>query len=64
MKPSFIEEQEALGEYFEANAAAVMLAALSLQGLGEERTLTQLTADVFADIILDGVTPSGLGTGI
>ncbi|WP_370448921.1 HNH endonuclease signature motif containing protein [Cryobacterium sp. TMT2-15-1] len=94
MKPSFIEEQEALGEYFEAiaaaeraiagacarraelveagrrfgqaraNAAAVMLAALSLQGPGEERTLTQLTADVFADIILDGVTPSGLGTGI
>ena len=41
-----------------------MLAALSLQGPGEERTLMQLTADVFADIILDGVTPSGVGKGI
>ena len=42
----------------------VMLAALSLQGPGEKRTLTQLKADVFADIILDGVTPSGVGKGI
>ncbi|WP_166785542.1 HNH endonuclease signature motif containing protein [Cryobacterium cryoconiti] len=42
----------------------VTLAALSLQGSGEERTLTQLTADVFADVILDGVTPSGVGKGI
>jgi len=42
----------------------VMLAALSLQGPEEVRTLTQLKADVFADIILDGVTPSGLGKGI
>ena len=42
----------------------VMLAALSLQGPEEKRTLTQLKADVFADIILDGVTPSGVGKGI
>ncbi|TFC78346.1 HNH endonuclease [Cryobacterium cheniae] len=42
----------------------VMLGAVSLQGPEEERTRTQLTADVFADIILDGVTPSGVGEGI
>ena len=31
---------------------------------GEERTLSQLQADVFADILRDGVTPSGLRKGI
>ncbi|WP_166789171.1 HNH endonuclease signature motif containing protein [Cryobacterium sp. TmT2-59] len=42
----------------------VTLTALSLQCKEEERTLTQLKADVFEDLILDGVTPSGLGKGI
>jgi hypothetical protein len=42
----------------------VTLAALSLQCPEEERTLTQLKADVFADVILGGVTPSGVGKGI
>jgi hypothetical protein len=42
----------------------VMLAALSLEGREEERTLTPLQADVTADILLDGVKPSGLGKGI
>ena len=42
----------------------VMLAALSLLGREEERTLSQLKADVFTGIILDAVTPSGVGKGI
>lgn len=42
----------------------VTLAALSLQHAEEERTLAQLKADVFVDVILDGVTPTGLGEGI
>ncbi|HSP76459.1 MAG TPA: DUF222 domain-containing protein [Cryobacterium sp.] len=37
---------------------------ISLQGPGERRTLTQLRADVFEDLILDGVTASGVGKGI
>ncbi|TFC83647.1 HNH endonuclease [Cryobacterium sp. TmT2-59] len=40
------------------------LMALSLQCAEEDRTLTQLKADVFEDLILNGVTPSGLGKGI
>ena len=38
--------------------------AISLQGPGETRTLTQLRADVFTDLLIDGVTPSGLGVGV
>ncbi|TFD18968.1 HNH endonuclease signature motif containing protein [Cryobacterium sp. TMT2-23] len=38
--------------------------AASLQGLDEERTLAQLRADVFADLMVDGVTPAGLGRGV
>lgn len=38
--------------------------AMSSQGPDENRTLTQLRADTFADLILDGVTASGVGTGI
>ncbi|WP_338145315.1 HNH endonuclease [Cryobacterium tagatosivorans] len=34
------------------------------QGPGEPRTLTQLRTDVLTDLLIDGVTPSGLGTGI
>nr|WP_104195330.1 DUF222 domain-containing protein [Cryobacterium sp. M25] len=37
---------------------------MSLQGPNETRTLTQLRADVFEDLILDGVTASGVGQGI
>ncbi|WP_166784931.1 HNH endonuclease signature motif containing protein, partial [Cryobacterium sp. TMT2-42-4] len=37
---------------------------MSLQGPNETRTLTQLRADVFEDLILDGVTASGLGQGV
>ena len=39
-------------------------AALSLQGPDEPRTLTQLRTDVLTDVLIDGVTPSGLGKGI
>ncbi|MHC5795821.1 HNH endonuclease signature motif containing protein [Lacisediminihabitans sp. FW035] len=44
-------------------------AAVSLQGEGETRTLTQLRADVFADLLIDGTTDSthhtpNLGAGI
>lgn len=38
--------------------------AISLQGPDEPRTLTQLRADVFADLLIDSVTPSGLGHGV
>ncbi|HSP51793.1 MAG TPA: DUF222 domain-containing protein, partial [Cryobacterium sp.] len=37
---------------------------ISLQGPGEHRTLPQLRADVFEDLILDGVTASGVGKGV
>ncbi|HSP52103.1 MAG TPA: DUF222 domain-containing protein [Cryobacterium sp.] len=37
---------------------------ISLQGPGEHRTLTQLRADVFEDLILDGVTAAGVGKGV
>jgi hypothetical protein len=36
----------------------------SLQGPAEPRTLAQLRADALADLLIDGVTPAGLGTGI
>ena len=39
-------------------------AALSLQGPDEERTLSQLRADVAVDLLAQGVTGSGLGTGL
>jgi hypothetical protein len=51
-------------EKVQAAFERVTLAALSLQGPDEPRTLSQLRADVFADVILDGVTPSGVGKGI
>ncbi|TFC98778.1 HNH endonuclease [Cryobacterium sinapicolor] len=37
---------------------------MSLQGPDEGRTLTQLRADVFDDLILNGVTATGVGKGI
>ncbi|TFC83607.1 DUF222 domain-containing protein [Cryobacterium sp. TmT2-59] len=37
---------------------------LSLLGPDEDRTLGRLRADVFKDLILNGLTPSGLGTVI
>ncbi|TFC47698.1 DUF222 domain-containing protein [Cryobacterium sp. TMT2-17-1] len=37
---------------------------MSLQGPNDTHTLTQLRADVFEDLILDGVTASGVGQGI
>ncbi|MEO6201357.1 MAG: DUF222 domain-containing protein [Cryobacterium sp.] len=50
----------------DANAVfeRVSAAAQGLQGGDEARTLTQLRADVFTDVLIDGVTPSGLGRGI
>ena len=36
----------------------------SLQGPEEKRTLAQLRADVLAALMVDGVTPAGLGRGI
>ncbi|MBC7443435.1 MAG: HNH endonuclease, partial [Ramlibacter sp.] len=54
----------ASAEKAQAAYERVTLMALSLQCAGEERTLTQLKADVFEDLILDGVTPAGLGKGI
>ncbi len=39
-------------------------AALSLQCPGEERTLSQLRADVAVDLLQQGVTGSGLGAGL
>ena len=38
--------------------------ALSLQGPTEPRTLAQLRADALADLLIDGVTPAGLGEGV
>ncbi|TFD32981.1 HNH endonuclease [Cryobacterium cryoconiti] len=38
--------------------------AASLQGPDEPRTLAQLRADAFAALLIDGVTPAGLGRGI
>ncbi|TFB90696.1 HNH endonuclease [Cryobacterium algoricola] len=38
--------------------------ALTLQGPDEERTLTQLAADVLTDVLIGGVTPDGVGTGV
>lgn len=38
--------------------------ALSLRKPDETRTLTQLKADVFSDLLIEGVTPSGVGRGI
>jgi len=42
----------------------VTVAALSLQSADETRTLSQLRADVLTDLLLDGVTPAGIGAGI
>ncbi|TFC59556.1 HNH endonuclease [Cryobacterium sp. TMT2-15-1] len=39
-------------------------AALSLMGPGEQRSLTQVRTDVISDLLIDGVTPSGIGKGI
>ncbi len=38
--------------------------ASSLQAADEPRTLTQLRADVLADLLIDGVTGDGLGVGV
>ncbi|MEC5177904.1 hypothetical protein RCH16_002930 [Cryobacterium sp. MP_M5] len=38
--------------------------AASLQGPGEERTLTQIRTDVLSDLLIHGVTPTGVGTGV
>ncbi|TFC84043.1 HNH endonuclease [Cryobacterium sinapicolor] len=39
-------------------------AARSLMGPGEQRTLTQVRTDVISDLLVDGVTPSGIGKGV
>lgn len=38
--------------------------ATALQRADEARTLTQLRADAITDVLLDGVTPGGLGQGV
>jgi len=38
--------------------------AASLQGQDKQRTLTQLRTDVLSDLLIDGVTPTGVGTGV
>ncbi|TFD30299.1 HNH endonuclease [Cryobacterium cryoconiti] len=38
--------------------------ARGLQGPGETRTLTQVRTDVISDLLVDGVTPSGVGKGV
>lgn len=38
--------------------------AVTLQGPSERRTLTQLRTDVISDLLIDGVTPSGIGLGV
>lgn len=58
-----------LGSYLPASSALACYnrasdIALGLQGSAETRTLAQLRADVFADLLLEGVTAEGLGTGI
>jgi hypothetical protein len=38
--------------------------AISLQGPDEPRTVSQLRADAFSDLLIDGVTSTGLGKGV
>ncbi|MBG6059731.1 hypothetical protein RCH16_003132 [Cryobacterium sp. MP_M5] len=38
--------------------------AASLQGPEETRTLTQVRTDVLSDLLIHGVTPTGVGTGV
>ena len=52
------------GDDLQAVYTRVTDAALSLQGPGEERTLSQLRADVAVDLLQQGVTGSGLGAGL
>ena len=51
-------------EKVKAGYDRISVMGLSLQSPDEHRTLTQLRADTFADLILDGVTAAGLGKGI
>ena len=51
-------------EQIEAAYRRITTTALSLQGPEEPRTLTQLRADVFRDLLIDGVTPAGTAKGI
>ncbi|MBG6058440.1 hypothetical protein IWX89_001882 [Cryobacterium sp. MP_M3] len=51
-------------ERVQAAYLRLTVAALSLQGAEETRTLSQLRADVLTDLLLDGVTPAGVGAGI
>ncbi|WP_105035537.1 HNH endonuclease signature motif containing protein [Cryobacterium aureum] len=54
----------AAGDDLQGIYTRVTDAALSLQGPTEERTLTQLRADVAIDLLAQGVTGSGLGAGL
>ncbi|HYI32868.1 MAG TPA: DUF222 domain-containing protein [Glaciibacter sp.] len=38
--------------------------AASMQGMGEDRTLTQIRADALTDLLISGVTADGLGAGV
>jgi hypothetical protein len=38
--------------------------ATSLHGPGEKRTLSQIRTDVLSDLLIDGVTPTGVGAGV
>ncbi|WP_166789622.1 DUF222 domain-containing protein [Cryobacterium fucosi] len=50
--------------YHRVSVTAQSLQRPGLQGPTESRTLSQLRADVLTDLLLDGVTPSGVGKGI
>ncbi|WP_105036744.1 HNH endonuclease signature motif containing protein [Cryobacterium aureum] len=54
----------AAGDDLQGIYTRVTDAALSLQGPGEPRTLSQLRADVAIDLLQQGVTGSGLGAGL
>ncbi|MDJ0351093.1 HNH endonuclease signature motif containing protein, partial [Cryobacterium sp. PH29-G1] len=54
----------AAGDDLQAVYTRVTDAAISLQGPDEERTLSQLRADVAIDLLQQGVTGSGLGAGL
>ncbi|WP_104177762.1 HNH endonuclease signature motif containing protein [Cryobacterium sp. Y50] len=54
----------AAGEDLEGIYTRVTDAAISLQGTGEPRTLSQLRTDVAIDLLECGVTSTGLGAGL
>ncbi|TFB73230.1 HNH endonuclease [Cryobacterium glaciale] len=54
----------AAGDDLQAVYTRITDAAISLQGPGESRTLSELRADVAVDLLQQGVTGTGLGAGL